>query len=94
MQSWTITNWDHVNAAAKTPTRSHATEATLVQILDTQVDMQANLCTDTSLPTAQAPPRSEFTESDTELLAACELYDASHITQPSHPRAQTTLNSH
>ena len=81
MQSWTITNWDHVNAAAETPTRSHATEATLAQLPDTQVDTQANPCitsqgTDTSLLTAQAPPRNELTESDTELLAACELYDA------------------
>ena len=28
------------------------------------------------LPSAQATPFNELTESDTELLAACELYDA------------------
>ena len=80
-QSWTITSWDHANAAAETPSCPHATEATLVQLRDTQVDTQANPCTtsqgtDTGLPTAQAPPCNELTESDTELLAACELHDA------------------
>ena len=80
-QSWTITSWDHANAAAETPSCPHATEATLAQLLDTQVDTQTNpcinsQCTDTGLPTAQAPPCNELTESNTELLAACELYDA------------------
>ena len=99
MQGWTATPWSHANAAAETPSRPHVTEATLVQLPDTQVDTQTdprttNQCTDTGLPTAQATPRNELTESDIELLAACELYDAlTHTPQPRRPRAPTTWNS-
>ena len=81
MQEWTVTPWSSANAAAEAPSHPHAVEATLAQLLDTQVDTQTdsritNHCTDTGLPSAQATPFNELTESDTELLAACELYDA------------------
>ena len=91
MQGWIVTPWSSANAAAEAPSRPHAAEATLVQLLDTQVDTQTdprttNQCTDTGLPTAQATPRNELTESDIELLAACELYDAlTHSTTTSPP---------
>ena len=80
MQNWTSTTPD-LNAAAETPLCPHTVAATLVQFPDTQVDTQANPSTtsqdsDTGLPIAQAPARNELTESDTELLAACELQDA------------------
>ena len=81
MQEWIVTPWSSANAAAEAPSHPHAVEATPAQLPDTHVDTQTNSrttnhCTDTGLPSAQATPFNELTESDTELLAACELYDA------------------
>ena len=80
MQNWTPTTSDY-NAATVTSLCPHTVAATFAHLPDTQVDTQANpnttsLDSDTGLPIAQAPASNELTESDMELLAACELQDA------------------
>ena len=81
MQDWTASLCRPVNAAAEAPAHSDVVVANQAQPLNSQANTQTGLRIinhniDTGSPPTPAVPIDEPTESDTELLAACELYDA------------------
>ena len=81
MQDWTATPWRSDNVVVEEPTHLDAVDADQAQPPNSQASMQAgprttSNNTDTGSHSVPAVPVDQPTESDTELLAACEFYDA------------------
>ena len=89
MQAWTATSWGSDNVAADEPRHLDAVDANQAQSPDSNAIIPASTAgvslagsrttgknVDIGSHSVPAVPDDQPTESDTELLAACELYDA------------------
>ena len=81
MQDWTATSWGSDNVAADEPRHLDAVDANQAQPPNSKASIQAGSRTtgnntDIGSHSVPAAPVEQPTESDTELLAACEFYDA------------------
>ena len=89
MQDWTATSWRSDNVEADEPRHLDAVDANQAQSPDSEasilvstagVSLAGSRTTSNNVDIGSHPvpavPDHQPTESDTELLAACELYDA------------------